>query len=257
MNEMKNAVPCGNYEALITYLYDECEPGERETIAAHIAQCASCTEELQALRDTRAHLGAWTPPGLSLGFQITRTDEQPSNVLRPAAWWRRPLPAWAQVAAAVVIFAAGMSVNVVRSTVQTPAPVAARAPQPAPVVAASSRIGDIGVTRAEFARLDARLRSMEHADVQRTSLDVPRTATGLMDQRELFEGINALVDAKIAQSNLRVMSAVSRALDAHVGETTQRTALMEESQLEMQEALRGLGSRLAVRTSFQPVSGGR
>src|SRR5688500_8224855 len=109
MNEMNL---CGNHEVLIGYLYDECEPAERESIAAHVALCASCSEEIQALRDTRAHLVSWTPPALPLGLQLTRTEsETPANVLRPAAWWQQPLPAWAQVAAAIVIFAAGMSVN--------------------------------------------------------------------------------------------------------------------------------------------------
>ena len=79
----------------------------------------------------------------------------------------------------------------------------------------------------------------------------------MTDERELLEGVNALVDAKIAQSNIRIVTAFTRALDAYVGETTQRTALMEESLQEQQEALRGLGSRLAVRTSFQPVANGR
>ena len=44
---------------------------------------------------------------MPLGFQLTRTEsESPANVLHPPAWWRKPLPAWAQAAAAVVIFAA-------------------------------------------------------------------------------------------------------------------------------------------------------
>src|SRR5687767_12925306 len=126
MNEMN---VCGNHEALIGYLYDECEPAERQAVAAHVALCASCAEAVHALGDTRAHLVSWTPPALPLGFQITRTESDTpahvgaAKVLRPAAW-NRPLPAWAQVAAAVVIFAAGMSVNVVRSSGgDAPAPV--------------------------------------------------------------------------------------------------------------------------------------
>ena len=73
MNEMN---PCGNHEALIAYLYDECEPPERESIAAHVALCALCADEIQSLRDTRAHLGAWSPPSMALGFQITPDRER-------------------------------------------------------------------------------------------------------------------------------------------------------------------------------------
>src|SRR5262245_61961409 len=111
---MNDRTPCATPEALVTYLYEECEPAERQSIAAHIAICTACAEEVQALGDTRAHLASWSPPALPLGFQITRTEAKPpvnpetGRVLRPAAWYRQPLPAWAQVAAAVVIFAAGM-----------------------------------------------------------------------------------------------------------------------------------------------------
>ncbi len=111
MNDMN---PCGNHEALVAYLYDECEPAERESIAAHVALCASCAEEIQSLRDTRAHLGAWSPPSVALGFQITRTEADAaaaacsrpleseaggvSRCPRGRRWPRPPLslpPAWA------------------------------------------------------------------------------------------------------------------------------------------------------------------
>src|SRR6185503_8747530 len=119
---MNDRTSCATPEALVTYLYEECEPAERESIAAHVAVCAACAEEVQALGDTRAHLASWSPPSLSLGFQITRTEsDQPAKVLRPAAWYRQPLPAWAQMAAAVAIFAAGMSVSAFRSSGEQPA----------------------------------------------------------------------------------------------------------------------------------------
>jgi hypothetical protein len=258
---MNDRVPCGNYEALVTYLYGECESAERDEIAAHLAQCASCTEEIQALQDTRAHLGAWTPPSLPLGFQLTRTEaEQPANVLRPAAWWRRPLPAWAQAAAAAFIFAAGMGVNVVRSSAEPPASVAQQTATP-PVIEQASSVDDVGVTRDEFARLEARLRSVEHEDVQRTSL-VPRTS-GVVDDQELFERLTAFVDARIALSEARqrgVLAGLGRTVDEttqRVDLATQRLEAMEEEFPRQQQAIRTIGSRLAVRTSFQPASGGR
>jgi hypothetical protein len=248
----RNTVPCGNYEALVAYLYDECEPAERDAVAAHLAQCASCAEEVEGLRGTRAHLSAWTPPALPLGFQITRTeDTPPSNVLRPAAWWRRPLPAWAQVAAAALIFAAGMGVSGWRST---PAPAAAPmvASQQQPVVATPAVAA--GVSRGEVARLEARLRSVENAQAQRVSVALPRTAAGAVDERALLASVSALMDEKISQSNIRLISAVSRELEAHRGETTQRMGLMDE---ELQDARRAIVALpgLAVRTSLQ--TGGR
>ena len=63
---MNDRTPCVDHEALVTYLYDECEPSERESIAAHVAICRTCADEVQALSDTRAHLASWSPPALAL-----------------------------------------------------------------------------------------------------------------------------------------------------------------------------------------------
>ena len=109
-------------------------------------------------------------------------------MLRPAAWWGRPLPAWAQAAAAVVIFAAGMSVNLERSGRALPrlSLLKALGVESTPV-AETPAADDITVTRAEFARLEQRLRAIEHADVQLAS----RTGGGV-DQDELFARVSAL-----------------------------------------------------------------
>jgi hypothetical protein len=118
---MNDIFQCGDSGALVAYLYDECALGEREQIAAHLKQCATCASEIDSLRATRQTLAAWTPPDLALGFQITRTDVGPapnrsSSGLEPKiAWWRAPLPGWAQAAAALVIFAAGLSVGIARN----------------------------------------------------------------------------------------------------------------------------------------------
>jgi hypothetical protein len=238
MNEIRL---CGNHELLIGYVYDECEPAEREAIASHLAMCASCAEEIQTLRDTRAHLGAWSPPAMPLGFQITRTDDA-VNVLRPAAWWRQPLPAWAQVAAAVLIFAAGMSVSGFRSSDGAPAPAVAQAPAPAVVpVAETNAVDDMQVTRAEFARLEARLRSIENADVQLASHSGPG-----LDRDELFTRIAAIEDRILEsdRNNLGSFARLARAVDAirrdadASREATQRVNLMEEELQDHRQVLR-------------------
>lgn len=252
---MNDRIPCGNYEALVTYLYDECEPAERERIAAHISQCASCTEELQGLQDTRAHLGAWTPPSLSLGFQITRTeDAQPGKVLRPATfahrdahreagWWRQPLPAWAQMAAAVLIFAAGMSVNPLRGGASAPA-IAGGQPDAGvrPVAAAS-------VSRADIARLDDRLRSLETAQVERASVQIPRTAAASISERELMERVQALVDARIALTEREHNERSYKVLT----NVAQRVDLVEERTQYQEDALRTMMGGSLIRASFSPA----
>jgi hypothetical protein len=247
---------CGNHEALIGYVYDECDPAEREAVAAHLALCASCAVEIETLRETRVHLGAWSPPALPLGFQLTRTGSEAFGGPAPpkprfgVGGWREPLPAWAQVAAAALIFAAGMSVNGFRSSDETPAPVIAQAPPPVTApVAEPSAVDDMGVTRAEFARLEARLRSLERADVQLAS----RSGAGV-DQDELFARVSAIENrlSEGERQNLRTFANLGRALEENRREiaanrdATQRVSQVEQELLDYRQVL----VPLAVRTSL-------
>ena len=257
---------CGNHEVLIGYVYDECEPAEGESIADHVAMCAACTDEVKSLRDTRAHLGAWTPPALPLGFQLTRTEsEMPAGLVPPkprfgVGGWSRPLPAWAQVAAAVVIFAAGMSVNTGRSSGQSsPAAVVAEAPTaPAAPVVETSAADDMRVTRAEFARLEARLRSMENADVQRVAM--PLGNAGGFDDTELSARVSALA-VRLAENDRRMVQLISTvatlAQEAEEQrESTQRVVRMQEDVQDLRQAFRAaIVPSLGVRTSLN--TGGR
>jgi Putative zinc-finger len=109
---------CGDPAGLAGYLYDECDAAERAAIEAHLAACPSCVSELASLGATRTALASWTPPDATLGFRITSAQEEADGlgqetrrVLHPARWWQRPLPAWAQAAAAVLIFAIGAALG--------------------------------------------------------------------------------------------------------------------------------------------------
>ena len=57
-------------EDLLTFFYGECEKGEQERIKEHVATCATCRRELDALASTQALLRAWPdePPRLDLTF---------------------------------------------------------------------------------------------------------------------------------------------------------------------------------------------
>jgi hypothetical protein len=46
---MSQSFQCGDQSALVTYLYDECTPEERETIAAHLVLCVACAAEISGL----------------------------------------------------------------------------------------------------------------------------------------------------------------------------------------------------------------
>lgn len=254
---------CPNHELLVTYLYDECEPAERELVAAHLALCASCAEDVQGLRDARVHLAAWSPPALPLGFQLTRTEsEHPSKVLRPAAWWREPLPAWAQAAAAVVIFAGGMSLGAVRSGDRAVENAAAgadtRASISAPVVATAADT----VSRDDFERLEARLRSIEGARTEQVQL--ARNGAGAIDQvllarmeadalkqPALIAQVTAMVDNRVTERDRQTLGRIDediRRLDDRYAELSTRTEMLEEDSEGVREVFnRGFGPSSMIR----------
>ena len=135
---------CGDPAGLAGYLYDECESRERAAIEAHLAVCPSCASELSALGATRTALASWTPPEATLGFRIAAASEP--------RWWARPLPAWAQVAAALVIFAVGMALGT-RAVDQPPGAAPARAS------VTPSTMPAAGVSANDLAALERRLRT--------------------------------------------------------------------------------------------------
>lgn len=101
---------CDDKATLVAYLYGETDAAMRQAVDDHLAQCAACASEVTALGETRSGLGLWAPPDVELDFQIVKKSElPPSNVLRPARWWK-DVPAWAQAAAAVLVVAAGLSI---------------------------------------------------------------------------------------------------------------------------------------------------
>jgi hypothetical protein len=186
---------CGNHEALIGFLYGECSAEEREAVAVHVARCVACADELQSLRSTRTMLAEWTPPEAALGFRITRETAPPeATVLRPAAWWRQPLPAWAQAAAALLIFAAGMTLGGARQGVAVPTPAAV---VPATVAASGASAGPgaaPAVSRADLVRLEQRLLAMESARVQPASVRLA-AASPAVDEAALLRRVEAMIAA--------------------------------------------------------------
>jgi len=81
-------------EAVIGYVYDDGDAVERASFEAHLAGCARCRDEVGGLTGVRRQLAAWEPEVLAAG--------RPAALgARPQAWWRE-IPAWAQVAAALL-----------------------------------------------------------------------------------------------------------------------------------------------------------
>lgn len=87
-------------QALVACLYEDGgEAGERALFEDHLARCARCRDELAALRGVRAQLARWAPP--EPAFSVTDGSSSSARRNRPAQWWRE-IPAWAQVAAALL-----------------------------------------------------------------------------------------------------------------------------------------------------------
>ena len=105
MTDMFCGYPGDRDETLIAYLYDDIDAGARAArFDAHLATCARCRDELAALRGVRAQLARWAPPEPS--FAVVSRQSPVASPARPQSirspqWWRE-IPAWAQVAAALL-----------------------------------------------------------------------------------------------------------------------------------------------------------
>jgi len=98
---------CQDKEALLAVLYGEGTEAERQDAEAHVAACAACAAELEDLRGVRETLARWTPPARDFGFRIVR---DPAVNADRQSWWARPIPVWAQVAAAVLLLSVGAAI---------------------------------------------------------------------------------------------------------------------------------------------------
>jgi Putative zinc-finger len=89
--------------ALVAFLYDDADasPAERALFDAHLQTCARCRADVAALRGVRTQLARWSPPE-PINLQSTINNQQ-------SRWWR-DIPAWAQVAAALLFL--GVSAGV-------------------------------------------------------------------------------------------------------------------------------------------------
>lgn len=185
---MSEIFMCGDHGALVSYLYDECAADERRAMSAHVAICGACAGELVALGATREQLAMWTPPDAQLGLKIVSeaASRAPAgrrdDVLRPSRWWSKPLPAWAQAAAAAVIFAVGMALGIARSGADPAAPRnVVQQPAAAPV------------TKADLVALERQLHA-EIAQAHPVSTSVPAAPAAATADARILERVRAMID---------------------------------------------------------------
>jgi hypothetical protein len=196
---MSETFTCGDHAALVSYLYDECEPYERRVISAHLAVCSACAEEVAGLTATREHLALWSPPDAQLGFKIVSeaAAEQTarSNVLRPPRWWRQPLPAWAQAAAALLVFGTGMTLGALRNAAvrgpEASAPLASTSAPGASTAVASN--ASTPVTTADLTALEQRLRG-EMAQIRTTSASAVTNGPAAANDAQVLTRVRQMID---------------------------------------------------------------
>lgn len=129
-------------EALIAYVYDDIDPAERAGFDAHRAACARCRDEVRALTGVRRQLAQWEPDLIVAGRQLSAEGPQSSAVSPLRQSWWREIPAWAQVAAALLFLGvsagvANLDVRYDRNGLSVRTGWSARAQQAAIVPAAS------------------------------------------------------------------------------------------------------------------------
>jgi anti-sigma factor RsiW len=154
-------------QQIVAYLYQEGPLDERIGFERHLAACALCRAEVDALRGVRAELGQWPSPDVD--FSVTMPEMAGAAVV-PAPRWQ--FPVWAQAAAAVLCVgvgagAANLHVNyssgqglTVRTGWQHQEP-AAVAAVPTPVATAAPAVER--PWRADLAALEQRLRAEQQA----------------------------------------------------------------------------------------------
>src|SRR5690242_1873209 len=87
---------------LVAYLYDDIETSERVVFETHVATCEPCRTELAELRGVRSRLAEWAAPD-------SARRHTPAVSGLNARWWHE-VPAWAQVAAALLVLGVSASI---------------------------------------------------------------------------------------------------------------------------------------------------
>jgi hypothetical protein len=234
-------------ELFVAYLYDDdaagrpddAETGERALFAAHLATCALCRRELAELRAVRRQLAEWTPPQ-PLGPLTTWTTMSAANSPRRVRDRLAEIPAWAQVAAALLLLAvsarmANLQVRYDASglSVQTGWRVPA---QPAAILTSVPEPAGEG-WRAELTALEERVRAELRTAASQPQASPSTTAPGdvLQRVRRLIEESERRQQRELALRVAEVRNEIEaqRQADLVRIDRTQR-ALQQETGLEVQ-----------------------
>jgi hypothetical protein len=194
-------------EALIAFLYDDGgDARERVLFEGHLMACARCRDELAALGEVRTQLARWAPP--EPAFAVTNGN--PHSAIRTPQFqkWRQ-IPAWAQVAAALLFLgvsagianldvrygASGLSVRT--GWMAPPSRERVGSPGLSEVALNTNGVAQSGTTtapwRTDLAALERQLTSELRAMKAATTQAPPVRATSTTDA-EVMRRVRALLD---------------------------------------------------------------
>jgi anti-sigma factor RsiW len=235
-----------NQEALLDYLYEEGDPAERVKVAQHLQECAPCSVALLEFQSVRGLLAEWTPPGGSLGFQVVQRDAPPAGMPVGLSVQKGSRSVfWAQAAAAVFLFAAGMGASQLRLEYANGAlTIRTRA-------AASTVASDVSVTHAGTDIL------LPPSSIGRVAVSQPATSTSASED-EVLNRVKAWID----QSETRQRHELALRLQDVMNDfDAQRQADMRQvnqnfGQLEGQTATEVARSRELVNSLVKVSQGG-
>lgn len=197
-------------ETLVAYVYGEIEPAQRAAFEAHIATCERCGREVAELQGVRVRLQEWHAP------DVARARAEPaipalgllSGSGRPqrAGAWRvlREIPAWAQVAAALLVLgvSAGVAnldvrydVNGLRVRTGWSRPADAATADAAPVARPQPASAGANPWRTDLDALEKRLRTEFHPPANVATPILAREASGTVAaDGQLLRKVRALLD---------------------------------------------------------------
>ncbi len=182
-------------ETLVAYLYGDIAPAERAAFESHLSACSTCRDELEELGGVRRQLSRWAPPELAgtLGTISRAPSVTPGAAGPPRTWWDE-VPAWAQVAAAVLVLgAAAGAANLNIHYGQDGFSVQTGWIRPAPArTETSASAGAQAPWRADLMRLDQQLR----ADLHPVNVPAPAdTVAGAgTSDADLLRKVRALIN---------------------------------------------------------------
>jgi hypothetical protein len=204
MTESLCPYPGDRDEMLVSVLYDEGGPRSADRVAfdAHLAACPACRDELETLRGVRTQLARWSPPEPQLDRQSAFNQRSGINNQQSPAWWRS-VPAWAQVAAALLFLGvsaglANLDVHYDRNglTIRTGWSSKPPATAVATTTAAGVRAEADAPWKADLTALEQQLRAevrAARATGSPTAAPVPASASRTADA-DVVRRVRAMVD---------------------------------------------------------------